>query len=352
MCILFSAGAFPDARALDAAAPRISGKWFFAYRNGRKGNKPENAFAIKRGYINVRNRLNDRLWGRITPYISIDREGDGEGDLEMRLKFCYADFALGDMGIVAKPHVEVGLVHRPWLDFEQSINTYRVQGKMFLQRNGLFNSADFGVTFFALLGGEMDENYRKRVNGRYPGKYGSLALGVYNGGGYHSIERNNNKTVEARLTLRPSPRAVPGFQVSYHGVYGRGNTAESPDWTMNVLFASFETPRCALTATYYSGRGNFSGSAVDEKGEALEQSGFSVFGEVRMTGTGFSLMGRYDVFDDGADADENTLNRAVAGIAYRIQDRTRVLLDYDIATRGAWSDYTEAFSQLSLEYYF
>jgi len=350
--MLFSAGTLHEARALDDTAPKISGQWFFAYRNGGKGNKPENMFAVKRGYINVRKRLTERLSGRITPDISIDREGDGEGDLEMRLKFCYADFALGDRGILAKPHVELGLVHRPWLDFEQSINTYRVQGKMFLERNGLFNSADFGVTFSALLGGEVDEDYRNRVNGRYPGKYGSIALGVYNGGGYHAIERNNNKTVEARLTLRPSPRAVPGFQISYHGVYGKGNTAESPDWTMNVLFASFENPRCALTATYYSGRGDFSGSAVDEKGEALEQSGFSVFGEVRMSGTGFSVMGRYDVFDDGTDADESTLSRAVAGIAYRIQGGTKVLLDYDIATRGAWADCTEAFLQISLEYDF
>jgi len=107
-----------------------------------------------------------------------------------------------------------------------------------------------------------------------------------------------------------------------------------------------------LTATYYSGRGDFSGSAVDEKGEALEQSGFSVFGEVRMSGTGFSVMGRYDVFDDGTDADESTLSRAVAGIAYRIQGGTKVLLDYDIATRGAWADCTEAFLQISLEYDF
>ncbi|MBD3386725.1 hypothetical protein GF407_17615 [candidate division KSB1 bacterium] len=90
--------------------------------------------------------------GRITPDISVDREGDGEGDLEMRLKYCYIDFKLPDFYLFTIPAIEFGLVHRPWLHYEDKINGYRAQGTMFLERNNIINSGDYGVTFTALLG--------------------------------------------------------------------------------------------------------------------------------------------------------------------------------------------------------
>jgi hypothetical protein len=48
---------------------------------------------------------------------------------------------------------------------------------MFLERNGILNSADYGICFLGLLGGEMDEDYKKNVNKNHAGKYGSFAIG-------------------------------------------------------------------------------------------------------------------------------------------------------------------------------
>lgn len=59
-------------------------------------------------------------------------------------------------------------------------------------------------------------------------KYGTFSIGIYNGGGYHAMEENTNKTVESRLTFRPFPQTIPGLQFSYNMIYGKGNTSLNP----------------------------------------------------------------------------------------------------------------------------
>ncbi|HDP74648.1 MAG TPA: hypothetical protein ENN49_02030 [Bacteroidales bacterium] len=78
----------------------------------------------------------------------------------------------------------------------------------------ILTSADFGVTTSVLLGGKINEGYQKTVSNAYPGKFGSIAVGVFNGGGYHALEYNNYKTFQWRLTVRPLPERLPGFQFS------------------------------------------------------------------------------------------------------------------------------------------
>ena len=296
--------------------------------------------------------MTDRLSGRITPDVSVDREGDGEGDLEVRLKYAFIDYLLPEFAIFTEPHVEFGLVHRPWLDFEEHMNYYRVQGTMFIERNHIFNSADYGVTLFSMLGGEMDEDYRTKVNSRYPGRYGSLAIGVYNGGGYHAIEKNSDKSIEARLTLRPLPDFLPGFQASYQGVYGTGNTEGKPDWRANMVFLSWESVNLVLTGQYYWGRGNQNGTAVDGNGDALEQSGYSAFAEGRFAKRKLSVLGRYDYFDDTPDVDGGESQRIIAGIAYHVRGNTKLLLDFDGETRDGFDSLASKLFKFSVEFAF
>ncbi|MCB1129196.1 MAG: hypothetical protein KDM81_22040, partial [Verrucomicrobiae bacterium] len=161
----------------------IDMQWFLSYQAGESDGASFNQFALKRGYVNIKKKINGTFSGRITTDITTDREGDGEGDVEMRLKYLYLKTQLPSLGVFHKPYLEFGLVHRPWIDFEQAINIYRVQGTMFLERNDVINSGDFGVVLMSLFGGEMDRDYKKTVNGSFPGKYGSMAFGVFNGGG-------------------------------------------------------------------------------------------------------------------------------------------------------------------------
>ena len=313
----------------DPVDVKISGQWFLSYLYGRVNGTRVNQFTVNRGYITINARFNSSLSGRITPDVSVDKEGDGAGDLELRLKYAYLKWQMPDLSFLVKPYIEFGLVHRPWLNFEENINNYRMQGTMYLARNGVINSADFGVTFVALLGGEMNDHYKKNVNRSYPGRYGSFAIGIYNGGGYHALEQNVNKPLEGRLSIRPFPESLPGFQVSYNGVYGKGNTKEKPEWFINMGYLSWEQEQFSVNVTYYTGQGNYKGTAVDSLGTSLDQYGYSLFGTYNIPCFPLSLIVRYDYFTQKADDRDKTDRRYILGLAYHLHRNNRILVEYD-----------------------
>jgi len=330
----------------------IGGKWYINFRIGDVDGDKVSRFGLDRGYIIIKHQLTSRLSGRITPDISMDREGDGEGDLEVRLKYLFLDFKFDDLWLFTEPHVEFGLAHRPWLDYEEHINHYRVQGTMYLERNGIFNSGDYGIGLFSLLGGSMDDGYRARVSDNYPGRYGSLAVGIYNGGGYHGIERNTNKTFEGRLSLRPLPDYLPGLQFSYHGVYGAGNDVDGTDWTVNLLYASWESEYLVVSGQRYWGAGNFKATDLDANGSALRQNGYSFFGELRLPQHHLSLIGRYDHFDDTPSAEGGEAQRFIGGVAYHLKNQSKVVVDYDAYDRDGVAGVSQKLFKLSMEFSF
>lgn len=307
----------------------ISGQWFMAYR----GNIPSEGgdfFGLKRGYLTFKKNFNETFSVRYTQDITIDKEGDDAGNIELRFKYCYIKANLPEFLFFKEPFVEVGLVHQPWIEFEQKINTYRVQGEMFVAKFDVTSSADFGVNVVALLGGKLDGETQKKVDSSLPGKYGSVSFGIYNGGGYHAPEMNNNKTVEGRLTLRPLPGFIPGLQFSYGFAAGQGNDTLNLKYNYHVGMISHETEKTTLTAQYYSGVGFHGG------GSAKLNSGYSFFSEICVPFTPLTVFGRFDHFIDGTNfggafappCDIQT-NAYIAGIAWKFYRKNRLLFDIE-----------------------
>ena len=308
--------------------------WYLSYMDGEGRDVGGNAgdgesrskFAIKRGYFRFSKTLMPWFDAHMTFDVTQAKDDDSslDGSVAVRIKYAYAKFKLPDVAFFTKPFVEAGIVHMPWLDFEEHINWYRCQDTMFIERNSTFNSADFGLTLVSLFGGEVGEEYQKKVSNKYPGRYGSMAVGVYNGGGYHASEKNDNKALEGRLTIRPLPDVVPGLQFSYFGITGKGNTKDEPDWTVNLGMVSFEHEYLVLTGQYYDGKGNQKGS------DEYDKDGYSIFAELKPHKK-FSIIGRYDQFDPNDDMDDDENTRYIIGAAYHIdkQHKNMVLLDYD-----------------------
>ncbi len=311
---------------------KFGGLWYLSYQNGETadttGGEGFSRFAIKRGYLTVEKEFLPWFKGRITTDVTTvtDPTSNLDGSLSVRIKYLYGQFNAPDIAFLTKPYVEFGVVHMPWLDFEEHTNYYRCQDTMFIERNGIFNSADIGVTFTSLLGGFVNEDYQKNVNSAYPGRYGSMSFGIYNGGGYAAAEKNENKVLEGRLTVRPLPDIIPGLQFSYFGITGKGNKDTNPDWTANLGFASFEHEYVVLTGQYFWGEGNQKGDDENNK------KGYSFFTELKLHKK-FSVIGRFDHFDPNKDVKDDENNRYIAGIAYHIdkQHKNMVLLDYDTA---------------------
>jgi len=334
---------------------------YLDYSAGRTG-LPEgeeenyNLFSVTRGYFTVKKSMTDWMGMRLTMDVRQESGDAGsklEGSYVARLKYFYAELEAPDLGFLTDMRSEIGLSHMPWLDFEEHINPYRCQGTMAIERAHVFNSADLGAGVLGYLGGRLEQAEEVTGSPYYDGRRGSWHVGVYNGGGYHAVEKNQNKVVEGRVTLRPLPDHVPGLQVSWLGIYGEGNAAEDdviklssgdtialdevPDYVVQDVMLSFQHPAIIITAQYFTARGNQAGSWVDPGGDALRTEGWSVFGNVKVPGTQgkANIFARYDWFDQDPEdewAEDTAFASVIGGVAFDLYKHNLLLLAYE-ATR-------------------
>lgn len=309
----------------------LSTRWYLGYAYGEKKAKTMNAFSVGRGYVTL--KFKPVKW--FQPRITMDAHQDDGGDWKVRLKYLHAKFVLPlETAIVTEPSVELGIVHGPWFDYEEHIDNYRMEGTMFMERNKLLNSADVGGTIAVLLGRKLPKEYQKEVSKKYPGTWGSVQLGLYNGGGYHAAETNNDKVFASRVSLRPAGPWLPNLQISHFFLYGKGNTIYTPAWMINTVMASFEHKYFTLTAQVGLGEGNQKGDKVDKAnpGASMDWFGTSFFGEAKLPMIKSSIIARVDRFDwDTAGGDPAT-TRLIAGYAFHVLPQNFALLSLDRVT--------------------
>ncbi len=333
----------------------IGGVFFISYQYGESEDGEYAGFYLRRAYLTAEKTVLPYMDARITLDTNQDMDGDGRGDMEVRIKYAYAKFHFPDYGFFNKQSLEVGIVHAPWLDFEEHVNYYRMRERMFIERAGVINSADFGVTYATYLGGELDDDFKKTVNSKYAGRYGSMAFGVYNGGGYHAVEENTNTVFEARLTVRPLPDTFPGLQLSGFGIVGKGNGAGTttnhiPDWNALLGMLSYEHQYFTVAAQYLHGLGNQNGEWVEAANptEAVDYEGHSFFVELKPT-THWRLIGGMDAFDPDLDISNDHYSIYYGGVGYDFGNHNLLLFDYDAKDYAANSRDTEFWYQLTLQ---
>jgi hypothetical protein len=319
----------------------IEGLFYLKHEMGEAGGTDFNSFGIGRAYLTTRVKILPNLSARITMDTSQDGEGDGRGDMEVRLKYAYMKYDFGDWGDLTDVGLEGGIVHMVWLDFEEHIDLYRMRDKMFMERSGMFNSADFGMTLTGGFGEELPEEYLEEVTDHYAARWGSFAVGAYNGGGYHGVEENTDKVVQGRLTLRPLPDVIPGFQLSGMAILGKGNQpdtdeAEAPDWNAYNLMASYQHKRGSVTAQYSWGEGNQKGKWYEPLDHSLatEYDGYSFFGELKLDDR-WRLIGGFDDFTREPGNTDLGFIRFHGGIGYDFGGQNILLFDLD---RTSWDD--------------
>ena len=315
-----------------------------AYVDYSNGDSPEsndgesdlNNFRVTRGYLTVQKEILPWLHARTT----LDTTQKTDGDWEMRLKYYYAELRPPDLGSLTGMQSEIGMGHIPWLDFEEHINPYRCQGTMAIERAGVFNSADLGVSLRGDIGGKLQDPEERVGDHHYDGHYGTWHLGVYNGAGYHASEDNTNKVAEGRLTWRPLPGLIPGIQLSYFGIFGEGNAkTDAPDYNVNLGMLSYQNPWVIFIGQYFTTEGNAKGDWVDAQGDALNTKGYSAFANVKLPilDKKLSAFARYDHFDqddDGEIASDADYDMYIAGLAYDIYKGNLVLLDFETTDYG------------------
>lgn len=307
---------------------RISGVFFVTYQYEESNDVKSSEFGLERGYINIRKNLNNRIAIRFTQDVTIDQEGDGEGDIELRIKYALVSYRFDDFGILTTPLVEFGVIRRPWTDFEQTVNDYRMQNPMMLDAFRIAPSADYGFAFSALIGPRLENSGNYNLNSGTAGKYGSLTFGLYNGAGYAELEKNTNKHIEGRITFRPFWDRLPGLQLTYSGAYGKGNIPSSPDFHMHVGYVSYNSKKIIVAFQRYVGNGDVQARLLTQTGEALPMHGYNNFIEWMPFKFPLSIVNRYDVILDRRD-DRIIKERGVLGVAWRFSDGSKIMIDYD-----------------------
>ena len=285
------------AGAADEPSVKIGAQIFADYTRSDETS----AFNVTRAYINVNGTLNHWLTARVTPDIARE-SGEGSslnGSLQFRLKFAYAQLNLKDGS-----WIRGGLIPMLWVEYEEQLYHYRFQGPVFVDREGLIGTADYGIA------------------GRYalPNDYGDIAAGIFNGEGFARAETNDQKAVVLRASLQP----VKHLRVS--GFIDKDNYSSRQPRDRLVGQLAFDHPR--VTAAI---------DVLSAKDRDAKSHGYSIWAAPKLARS-WELLLRRDVL---RAAERKT--RDIEGIAYWVPLQAgvtaAVMVDRD-ATRASGSRLT------------
>src|SRR5437773_7613039 len=140
-----------------------------------------NNFDIARSYVNVLGKFSGGVGTRVTA----DIYRNTDGSLAYRLKYAFATYTPQGSPLTFK----LGQIHTPWIDWEEALWDYRMQGQMAMERGGYLSSSDFGLG--------VDGNWNAdRVN---------MQVGVYNGESYSGGTGDQRKDLMGRVSVRVKP---------------------------------------------------------------------------------------------------------------------------------------------------
>jgi hypothetical protein len=275
---------------------------YIQYDAELKNRDGYNAFDLTRGYLNITGDLTSRISYRITPDVRRITDGSVAGSLVFRVKYAFAQLT----GPAEGSWVRFGDHQTPWIDFEEHIQRYRVQGLMFSEREGVVpGSGDFGIGYFTPL----------------PSNYGEVQAGIYNGEGFSKGEANKHKSFQGRLTVRPFPTGGLAQGLRAHGFYDLGWYDRDQPRRHGIAMVSYEKPRIVATAQWLSATER----PLATMTQNAERRGYSTFLEVRQGMTGWAGLARMERFDPDKTKADDHHRRLIAGAAYWMQPSRTIL---------------------------
>jgi len=272
------------------------------------------SFNVSRAYINVTGNLNHRLSYRVTPDVSRETSATSSlsGSQIFRLKYAYGQLGLDDWTTHGS-WVRLGVQQTPFIDYTEGIYRYRWQGTLFPERVGLMSSADAGLS----------------AHWNFPGNYGDVHGGFYNGENYNKAEVNNQKGFEVRGTVRPFPLGgvllkglrITGFAIKDHYV-------ESARRDRFIGQVTYEHPVVNAGFDVLTGKDQTSATKPE-----VDSRGWSAWATPRFGTSGWELLLRHDDFKPNKSLSSQKTKRDIVGLAYWLPNLQRVtaalMADYD-----------------------
>jgi len=285
------------AQAQQAPQVSVTGVIYTQYQYTDAPIAAKSTFDMTRAYVNVLGRFSNGITTRLTTDILPTGT-----NLAIRLKYAFAAWTPTGSSLTYK----LGMIQTPWVDFEETLWDYRMQGTIAVDRNGAMTSADIGFG----------------VDGRWNNEQVNAQFAIVNGEGYAGGSGDFRKDVEARVSYRIQPTndnsRVGGLRLS--GYVGIGKvTGSGADRNRYLGMLSYRTTQYTVAGEY-----------VSVKNAAVTGSIISAFGTYHLSPPSkIALIARVDIFDPNNNVANDGNTRIIAGASYQLSPNVRMLADLD-----------------------
>ena len=271
-------------RLKSLAELKISGKAYIHYdytsNSPSSTDREKGEFKVNRAYIDIRKYFDKS--GKDYFRIVADIYTDTNGSNNFRLKYAYLNWKINPL-----LQTEIGLVHRPWIDWEEHHAWFhRFVDKTFIEDSDgahLVVSADYGIAFKG--------NYKKA----------SYLFGVYNGEGYHGTEDDKHfgKAVAGRVAYDFTKNLFGALHVAYIS----NNYDNETDTTIVHPLVGFKNQYFLVAAQYIWDNED------PEQGSSYTNKGYAINGDIYLKpviGKPITLFGRYGKWNFDSDVQSST----------------------------------------------
>jgi hypothetical protein len=255
---------------------KISGRLYYDFTNvddsskGAKTDKSGSAFDIKRFYLGVDHKFDDKWAINLTTDFQYS---SAVGATELYIKKAYVQYTVSDAFVL-----RAGSTDLPWVPFAENAYGMRYIENTLVDRLKYGTSADWGV----------------HAGGKVAGGALEYAVAAVNGNGYKNPSRGKGLDFEGRASYAPTASTVIGVG-AYSGTLGKEtentdalHTAERVDF-----IAAYAAGNTRLGVEWFQAKNwnNVLAAATDTA------SGWSAWGSVGLGSGGITLFGRYDQAD-------------------------------------------------------
>lgn len=287
--------------------------------NGATDTFHTNAFDVTRAYVNLIGRFSGGIYTRVTADIA----HAAAASQTYRLKYAYAGYTPEGSSLTYK----LGLMQTPWIDWEEALWDYRMQGTTVLDGAGYLSSSNFGA--------DVDGNINKEQV--------DFQAGIFDNGSYSTGLGDERKDFQARVSVRAlntdDPSRVGGLRITGFAQIGKPPTGGTRSRFVGMV--SYKSKTITLGGLYAMTTDSVTGAAAETKGQVL--TGYGVY---HFSGSPVAVLLRYDHIKPNKDAASTvagfTNDHIIAGVSYQLSPNVRLLLDANLLSEANESTLTAA----------
>ena len=309
--VVAAGAAAPLAAQNPAPAPTVtlSGVVYAQWGAQLDSLSPANNFDITRAYLNAIGKFSGGITTRITADIYRDGDATAGGALNYRLKYAYAGWTPAGSAIGFR----FGLTQTPFVDYEEALWDYRMQGPIAVDRNGFMSSSDFGLAVDGNINNEAVD-------------FQAMAM---NGENYNKTPGDSHKDFAARVSVRvlgtDDGSRVGGLRITGYGQLGTPTSGGTRNRFVGQV--SYRSKMLTLAGEY----GAITDTVTAPVTAKTNRSEISAFGVLHLPDSPLGIIARLDVVDPNtaSAATNDKRTTIIGGLSYQLSSNVRLLADVD-----------------------